>query len=505
MAAPRKIISALHANWWINLAGLALSFIASVVLIRAVPPELFAQYAAVLAIIAVATLLFEAGANSGLTRYLCEAGRRQASGTFYLLMQRRRLIATLLCAVALVAFGPLYARATALGSAASQTWLFVLIAGIVAATLGKLLAHYGLLALFETKSALLLQQGSLVFRSLILAGIAVAGGGLAALVAALLAITLLEAFLTHRRFWRLVAEERAPVSREFIQRAQRFGLLTIFDKGCAMLGSGSVILLVMAPRHPAAAIAFLALAVDLVGKIVSLTVMPMGNLVAPYLSETSDNAAAQGRAIARVLKLSSILYAFTIGAAVLLSPWFIRSVYAGSYDGAIGLTLLLLVPTAFENWIRGCCSPALLRNGRSPGLIKVNIAQAIATVLTFALVYRQPIEIVVAAVGGVRAVVAACNLGLLRPLVPPRSYRVPLHAALVGALSCVLAHGWSRVVLLPPTALAAVQGLSFALLFYAGLRWIVLRDHDTLRIAHRITSDRARLFARLLPSAPALP
>ena len=502
--ASEKIVSALHANWWLNLAGLLLSFAASVLLVRTVPPELFAQYAAVLAMIGVATLVFEAGANSGLTRYLDEARRQHASGTFYLRMQRRRLLATLVCGVVIIACGPIYARSTQLGTAAAQPWLFVLIAAIVAGTLTKLLAHYGLLALFETKTALLLQQGSLVVRSGAIALIAFAGGGLPALVAVLFAVTLLEAFLAHRCFWRLVADARAPISSAFVNRAQRFGLLTIFDKGCAMLGSGSMILLVVAPNHPAAAIAYLALAVELVGKAVSLTVMPMGNLVAPYLSQTTDDPEAQSLAIARVLKLSALLYAFTIGAALLLSPWFIAVLYSGKYNAAIGLMLLLLLPAAFENWVRGCCSPALLRNGRGRDLAKLNAVQAIATVATFAVVYEERLEIVIAAVGLVRSAVASLNLALLRTLVPQLGFGVPLQGALVALLSCAIAHTWGSALLLPPTARAVVQGLSFALLFYAGLRWVVFRDRDTLHLAHRITGSRAPLFARLLPPAPIL-
>ena len=91
MVSSEKILSALRANWVLNALGLLLSFGASVVLVRAIPRELFAQYAAVLAIVGVATLVFEAGANSGLTRYLREASECGAAGTFYLRMQRRRL------------------------------------------------------------------------------------------------------------------------------------------------------------------------------------------------------------------------------------------------------------------------------------------------------------------------------------------------------------------------------------------------------------------------------
>jgi hypothetical protein len=419
-------------------------------------------------------------------------------------MQRRRWVAAIICAVAVVLVGPIYARSTQLGGAASERWVFICLAALVAATLTKLLAHYGLLALFEAKTALLLQQGFLVLRSVSLAAIGLLGGGLAALVGALLAITILEALLVHWRLWRLIREERAPISTAFMNRAQKFGLLTIFDKGSAMLGSGSVILLVLAPRHPATVIAFLALAIDLVAKVVSLTVMPMGNLVAPYLSHTSDEPELQGRAIARVLKLSSLLYAFTIGAALLLFPWFVGFVYGGKYDGAIRLIPLLLLPTAFENWIRGCCSPALLRNAHSRSLMKLNAVQAAVTLAVLVLVRQQPVEVVILFVGTFRAAIASFSLVLVRPLVPVGSYRVPLQGALVAAFSCAIAYAWGLLMPLPGTARAAVEGLTFVLLFYVGLRWLVLRDRDTLHLAHRLTGTRARFFSRLLPPAAPL-
>src|SRR5438046_9395452 len=111
MVSSEKILSAARHNWWLNSLGFALSFVASVVLVRVIPRELFAQYAAVLAIVGVATLVFEAGANSGLTRYLREASECGAAGTFYLRMQRRRWVAAIVCAVAVAMLGRVCSRA----------------------------------------------------------------------------------------------------------------------------------------------------------------------------------------------------------------------------------------------------------------------------------------------------------------------------------------------------------------------------------------------------------
>ena len=107
-------------------------------------------------------------------------------------------------------------------------------------------------------------------------------------------------------------------------------------------------------------------------------------------------------------------------------------------------------------------------------------------------------------VGAVRAAIVSFSLVLVRPLVPVGSYRVPLQGALVAAFSCAIAYAWGLLVPLPGTARAAVEGLTFVLLFYVGLRWLVLRDRDTLHLAHRLTGTRARFFSRLLPPAAPL-
>jgi hypothetical protein len=81
---------------------------------------------------------------------------------------------------------------------------------------------------------------------------------------------------------------------------------------------------------------------------------------------------------------------------------------------------------------------------------------------------------------------------------------VPLQGALVAAFSCAVAYVWGSLMPLPGTARAGVEGLTFVLLFYAGLRWLVLRDRDTLHLAHRVAGHRVKLLSRLLPAVPIL-
>jgi O-antigen/teichoic acid export membrane protein len=254
-----------------------------------------------------------------------------------------------------------------------------------------------------------------------------------------------------------------------------------------------VLLLVLAPFHPPPELAFLALASDLCGKLISLTVMPMGNLVSPYLSQVSDDPAAQGLAIARVVKLSSLLYCLSVGAGVLLLPEFIPLVYGARHEGAAACTLVLLVPVAFENWVRGACSPALLRNGRYRELAIVNVLQAVVTLATIWVVHRWPLLTAAAAAVSTRAAVSALNLLLLGRIAAPGTCRVPVQAAAISILA-VAPWFWIAPLPLLPLASIALQGGAFVLIFYAGLRWVILRDADTLQLVQRLTGRRVSVW-----------
>jgi hypothetical protein len=502
MSNHRKLLRALRANWWISLAGLAISFACGVILLRSMPSDLYAEYAAVGALVSLMTLAFEAGSNSGFTRYLHDAGRMEARATFYRAMRRRRWWSAGLCVLTLCALGPWYVSGTQLHALRAQPWLFLIVAGIVSASLMRLLAHYGLLGMFETKPALLIQQGFLVLRAMVLALAGVMGAGLPVLLWVLLVTTVIEEVMVDRQLRRLIGEEDKALPDGFIRRAQRYGLLTILDKACAMLGGGTMLVLVLAPRQSAAALAMLALAVDVVGKINALIVLPMGNLVAPYLSATPDDPQLQAHATGRVLKLTSLLYSFCSGAALLILPEALVWVYGTRYAEASGLALLLFGPIAFENWVRGSCSPALLRNGAYKGLVGVNIIQASVTLAALALSWRWDMKGVIMAVGFSRAIVSSFNLWVIRRIVAPGAFHSALSGFFVAAASAGLAF-WVRTLLQieGPWGLLAAFGL-YAVLFYTGFRTCVLRDSDLLRMAHRLIPPHWRGVARILPSQP---
>lgn len=492
--SSHKMVSAVRATWWLSAVGLVFSFSATVVLVRAMSPDLYAQYAAVLAIISLATLVFEGGANSGLTRYMAEAIRHEASGTFYRAMLWRRWILSAVLGAVLIVTGPVYARSTSFEGLAANPLLFVPITLIIIASLTRLLAHYGLLAMFEMRRALMWEKLFLVFRSTSLATVALFDGTLWHLVYVLLTIIIIESINLDFQLWRLIRQQRAALPQGLIGRAHTFGMVTIFDKSSAALGSGSVLLLVFARYHDAAQIALLALATELTGRVVSLTVLPMGNLVGPYLSQKSDDPAVQARAVALVMKLSSVLYCVSIGGAVIVLPPLVSLVYGSEYAQTVPLLLVLLIPTAFENWTRGSVSPGLLRAGHYRQLLTLNVIQAAGTMTAIMLVRHSDLTTALLAVGIVRSFGALLTLISSWKITDRSGFLLPACAVLATALcafisfhagACFALNGWMS---------ALMNGLIYLILVMCALLMVARWDSDTLGIMERLLGARFTRF-----------
>jgi hypothetical protein len=95
------------------------------------------------------------------------------------------------------------------------------------------------------------------------------------------------------------------------------------------------------------------------------------------------------------------------------------------------------------------------------------------------------------------------NLVQLAPVLPRGTYLVPLQGAVTSLAAVVAGFGVSELVPAPALVKGASALIVFGLIFAVGARWLVARDSDTLRIAHRIVAGRLGFLARLLPPAPA--
>ncbi len=147
----------------------------------------------------------------------------------------------------------------------------------------------------------------------------------------------------------------------------------------------------------------------------------------------------------------------------------------------------------------------LLRNGRYRDLMRVNILQAVVTLAVLAVAHSLPVSVALVAISAARVSVSALNLAAMGRIVQRETYRVPLTGLAIAALACLaaLACGWA--IPLPAAGRAAAQAVIFGAIFYAGLRWVVFRDQDTLRLAYRIAGHRFKILNLLLPALPVSP
>ena len=477
---------ALRSNGLLNLVGLGASFLASAWMVRSLDPGTYAQLGVVSAMVGVVGFVAEAGGNAGFSRFYREAESKGFASGFYSGMLRRRLCAGFLAGLLVACLGPWYAQWMAFPELRGNPWLFAGVGALCGTTLGKWLPHYGLMAMLEPGSALGLQHGFMVLRS-VFSGVAGAvGAGVTGVLGIWLGVALCEAWCFHWRFTARLPRDDAAPAPGFLREAVRYGLHSSLDKACAMLGGGGVLVLFFAARYGAgtraADLAYVALGYEVTGKILGLTVMPMANMVTPYLSRVAADPVQTARAGGGVCSLSALLYALSIGAAFLLTPLLVPLLYGHRMEPASALVRLILVPMAVEAWARGVVSPVLLRNGDPDTLFRLNTGQFLATVGSVWLTWGAELEDAVLWIGTVRGGAALCGLiWLRRHLAVGTLGRVGWIAG--GTTLAAVAAEWVR-----RTNILAQWGgaLVFAGLFLGGLGLLLALDSELRELVVRL-------------------
>jgi O-antigen/teichoic acid export membrane protein len=477
---------ALRSNGVLNLVGLGASFLASAWMVRSMDPGSYAQLGVVSAMVGVVGFVAEAGGNAGFSRFYREAESRGFASGFYSGMLRRRLRAGLFAALLVALLGPWYARWTGFVELRDSPWLFAGVGALCGTTLGKWLPHYGLMAMLEPGTALGLQHGFMVLRSVCSGFAGAAGAGVGGILGIWLGVALVEAWCFHRKFTARLPRDSAALSSGFVGEVVQYGLHSTLDKACAMLGGGSVLVLFFAARYgtgnPAADLAYVALGYEVTGKILGLTVMPMANLVTPYLSRVAADPVESARAAGGVCSLSAFLYALSIGGAFVLTPLLLPLFYGQRMEPASAMVQLILVPMALEAWARGVVSPVLLRNGEPGALFRLNAGQLLATVGSVWATWNTGLEEAVLWIGSVRGGVALCGLIWLRKhLVSGTLRRVAWIAAGTG-LAAVAAEWIRRDAILGRWGGA----LAFAGLSAAGIGTLLGLDTELRNLVARL-------------------
>ena len=159
------VVSAARANLVLGPIGFLLAVATSVLIARWLGPHTFADYATLLAVLWLLTLLGECGCNVGFQRYLAEAAGACARLRFYWVLQLRRWCVASALTVAVVVLGPVWAARAELPAALWGPVTFGLVGVLAGLTLHSQLAASGLLATFNHARAMTVANSMSVFRA----------------------------------------------------------------------------------------------------------------------------------------------------------------------------------------------------------------------------------------------------------------------------------------------------------------------------------------------------
>ena len=421
------ITSAARANLILAPTGLLLAILSSTLIARWLGPEIYADYATLTSILAWSILLADGGCNVGLGRYLQETRELDAQGTLYNSLQKRRWIIVSFYALVLMVAGPLWANYAQLPAERWGTTTFLLLSLLCAATLHGQLANTALVSAFYHRKALLLSQIMMIVRALVLLVLAGLLRNPINLIIALIFLASIESFIMHRFAAKVYGASRAPLPKGLVFTAQKHGMVSQFDKLTTALSSGSFLLIVLAASQSRTDLAMLAVATDLLQKLLSVVGLPLSNLVLPILNDSRADPERHTRHVTRFAGLSVLLFATSCGAALTAMPTVIPLLLGEAYTPAIPLAYIWIVPLFIEAGARMVWGSALLSLDQRGWLMRYNSLFGFLSVTLLLLCYQLPLSVLLLILGGLRVfmtillLLKAHKLGLFSPEARPWS------------------------------------------------------------------------------------
>jgi O-antigen/teichoic acid export membrane protein len=490
-----SILSAARANAVFAPLGILVSAIATIVIVRSLPAPLYVDYMSIVAMVACITLVAEGGVSVAFMRYLPEAAAAHARETLLRVMFRRRIVSAIAVGAGLVAVGPLWARFSGVDRQVWRTSLFVTVALIIAATLFELLSYYGLLGLFRHAEAGAALHSMTMIKALSVSVAALTGATVRQLAMILLIVTAVEALWFVSRIRHFVAGERDALPRHVLSDTTRYGLTSTFDKITSMAGGSAFLLIVLAPFFSRSTLASFAVAGDVVQKVLVVASLPIGNIVLPYLNQSSATHDTLAAAATRACQTTSLIFIPTLAGLVTIAPHAVPVIFGTRYATAAPLVILLAVPLFAESWVRFVMVPALLAVKKYRSLITLNVLEAIGTILAAVAGAFWSLRAVIIGVGIVKlmyvlgVIVAVTRARLLSGRAAPRGL---ITAAVVS--SC-FAYGSTAIIDFGPVANLATVLAVFAISIVITSRWLIRLDSDLAALVRRATGTRLGLAA----------
>jgi O-antigen/teichoic acid export membrane protein len=490
-----EIIRAGRLNAAINIGGAVLGLAANIVVVRAFGIGGYAEYATFLALIATAVHVLAAGGEAGFLNVLAEAEARRARLGLLLRLMALRCILGTASLLILVAGGPPAARAMGLPAEVWTAPLFALAGvSILAGLLGGL-GYYGLLGIFRHARAQGIQEGLGLLRNIGIASIALDQPNLMLIGAVTTGIAVLEATLFLRAFIGAVRSENQDPGRGLVVLSLRHGAVNIFDKFTSLIGTVPFLLLVLGGAFSRPALAVISVANEATQRLLGLYSLPIGHMVLPYFSRA---IATQGfvAAVRRIAALTTLLMVPIAGFAVVFFPAGVPLMYGDAFAHAGLLAVLIFLPAVIEGAARQCYGAALMTARRYRFVVRMNVAQLLASLGALAATLPYGLTATIAGQGAVRLGAAAVLVGAAwrAGWVPAPPVRLILATLAAAGFAWSVAL-WAPVG--PPRAVVAV--LLFGAGLFAAARALPLIDPPTQDILRAVLGSRlSRFFSRLL-------
>lgn len=496
------IVSAARANLLLAPTGTLLAVISSIAIARWLGPETYADYATMMAFLAWLLVLAEGGCNVGLGRFLGEAGVLNARGSLYLALQYRRWAIALALAVSLAWFGPIWAMSAALPEGRWQPLSFVMVGLLAAAMLHGQLASSAMLTGFRHKHVLLTNQLMTIARALVLVLLAGALREPTALVAALVFLAMVEAWILHAASVAQIGHERGQLPRDMVNAAQRHGLVALFDKMTTALSAGPFLLLVLAGAHGRAELAMLAIATDLLQKALSVIGLPLSNIVMPMLNESRSDPERFRLQVARLGGLMVVLFAFATGGLFAALPLGLPLLLGEPYSAAATIAMIWLLPVFFESGVRMIWGAALIALDQYRWLMQFNLAYGVASLLLVFIGRNADMNMLLIWLGVLRFCMSIVLLhrAMGLALLPPESR--PMRVVAVACVACMVSLGMQALLdPMVPSVFRLLPGIGFfVLIMFAALRWLSLIPGPSHDVLCQIVGKHRGLLMQIIPS-----
>lgn len=494
-------ISAARVNLLLTPIAAILAITTSILVARWLGPETYADYATLMALLTWLLILAESGCNSGLGRFLNAAALIKARSSLYRTLQTRRWVIAIGLTTSLIWLGPLWANVAGLSASRWQPASFILVGLLAAFMLHGQLASTAMLAAYRHGRVLLLSQSMMIARALILGVLASTIREPITLLEALLGVAMIEAILLHQTATAGFRRERDPLPKGMANSAQLHGLVAVFDKLTTALSGAPFLLLALAGVHGRGDLAMLAVAADLLQRVLAVVGMPISNLVLPMLNESRSNPTRYRSQVQRLGGLMTVLFSVAAAGVAAIVPFGLPLLLGQTYAPAVPVALIWLLPLFFEAGVRMVWGAAIFTLDRHRWLMGFNLISAAAYMLVIFAAREINLTSLIILLGVLRIVMSLIFLARAASLNLLPSDSRPLGVVLAAAAACVFSLGVQVTLDQTATGFQLLAGIAaYGLAILAMLRWLPLIPNPSYEALCQIAGKHRAFLTYVLPN-----